>query len=215
MRNLLLTSFFLIVLLIGCVSVKPKKIRPSGEFPGREQIFPDFQGTTLYRATLNIKKHRMTGLLLVKHIDSISPGYKSTPIFRIIFTNEVGITFFDFELKKDSMHLISCFESFNKKPFINILKTDFRALTSIEDFNPQKIFRQDSTNYLVVFGETKSMKIWKIYSPSADTLYNISAKSNFADPVFITLSQYSSGSPAKIVLTNPFVGLKLSLRKLK
>lgn len=215
MRNLLLTNFFLILFLTGCISVKPKEIRPSEEIPGREYFFPDFHGTTLYRATLKIKKHIITGLLLVKNMDSSSVSLHNTPVFRIIFTNEIGITFFDFELKKDSMRVISCFESLNKKSFLRILKTDFKALTNIEDFKPCTIFRQDSTNNLVLFGKTKNMKIWRTYAPSGDTLYGVSAKSNFIDPVSITLSQYSGGSPAKIILINPFIGLKLSLRKLK
>ncbi|MCX6279682.1 MAG: hypothetical protein NT004_16530, partial [Bacteroidetes bacterium] len=122
MKNLLFVSICFIIILTGCISVKPKGIKPSGENQIQHKAIPILFVNSLFKATLEIKKHRLTGLLLIKRMDSAVEGISSKGrVYRIVFTNEIGMTFFDLELSRDSGKMISCFASFNKKAFIKIL----------------------------------------------------------------------------------------------
>lgn len=128
--------------------------------------------------------------------------------------NEIGMTFFDLEMKTDSFKVISCFESLNKNALMKIFETDFRMLTLDGSLKNEKFYRQDGTNNIVLSGEAGKYKTWQTWSPSADTLYSTAAKSTIADPVIITFDTYKDGFPAKITIENPFIGMKLFLRKL-
>jgi hypothetical protein len=223
MKSLWLISLATLMLW-GCVSIKPGGLT-------RDKAAPDLPGTAitryrapessqLYKATLDIKKHHLTGLLVIKRMDTVAPqGAQKKPedspgTFRIVFVNEVGMTFFDLELSPDSLHVVSCFASLNRKALINILETDFRILTMNDPMQDQKHYRKDGTNQCVVTGKTGRYKVWQTWSPGNDTLMYVGAKSTIADPVRILFDNYKDGTPGKITIENPFIGLKWSLRRL-
>jgi len=102
----------------------------------------------------------------------------------------------------------------NKKILIKIFETDFRLLTGTNPVISGDFYIQSPTNNQVVAGKTGKYKTWQTFSPSCDTLYKTSGKSTIADPVFISYQDYSHGFPTRIILENPFIGMKLSLRVL-
>jgi hypothetical protein len=186
----------------------------------------------MFKATLDIKKHHLTGLLIVKRMDSAVPlvlpeGITSSPapdrkargdsqkVYRVVFMNEIGMTFFDLEIKTDSFNVISSFESLNKKALMNIFETDFRILTWAGPLKTKNTYRRQDTQNLVISGKAGKYQTWQTFSPGGDTLYTFAAKSTIADPVIIQFENYSEGFPLKITLENPFIGMKLTLRKLK
>jgi len=127
--------------------------------------------------------------------------------------NEVGMTFFDFELKSDSFNVVSCFPSLNKKSLMNILETDFRMLATVENLSHEKSYRDVAKN-MVLYGNTGKYKVWQTFDPAGDTLLQTTAKSGIADAVFITFDKYSDGIPQRICIENPFIGMKITLKKL-
>ena len=137
-----------------------------------------------------------------------------SPVYRIVFANEIGMTFFDLELKHDSYNVIYCFESLNKKALMKIFETDFRLLTDTDTLNSKKYYKQTGTGNVVIEGNSGRYKTWQTFSPSGDTLYTKSGKSTLADPVIISYLKYSEGFPVKITIENPFIGMKLTLRLL-
>jgi hypothetical protein len=230
----------LMLLIAGCVSIKPSDVGRGTLDVGRggkdgsaDTLFVTRHASPvtkyvpplsshLFKATLDIKKHHLTGLLVIKRMDSLTPppappqtGRGDCPgIYRVVFMNEVGMTFFDLELQPDSLKVVSCFESLNKKTLMKIFETDFRMLISSGSLSDQKIYRQESTNNLIIKGEAGKYKTWQTWSPSGDTLWVTAAKSTMADPVTITYEKYKDGSPLKITIENPFIGMKLMLKKL-
>jgi hypothetical protein len=204
------------LLLAGCVSIKPAHIKRDAS-PATPQLsgitrYAPPAASHMFKATLDIKKHHLTGLLIVKRMDSTSG---SQNIYRVVFMNEIGMTFFDLEIQTDSFKVVSSFESLNKKALMNILETDFRILTWNGLLKTKKSYRQQDSHNLVLSGTSGKYQIWQTFSPGGDTLYTLSAKSNLADPVIIQFEKYSEGFPLKITLENPFIGMKLTLRKLK
>jgi hypothetical protein len=228
----------LVLLMAACVSIKPGNVTRDGKVTSDESVTQEVtrhasrvtaditlhaSRVTFYKATLDIKKHHLTGLLIVKRMDSLATPPLAPPqtgrggdfkIYRIVFANEIGMTFFDLELKSDSFRVISCFESLDKKALMKIFETDFRLLTGMDPERNERFYRQSGTNNLVISARAGKYKTWQTFSPSGDTLYKTAGKSTFADPVFISYLKYRDGFPVKITVENPFIGMKWSLRLL-
>jgi len=219
----------LILLAAGCVSIKPKEVTRNASHLKMETNHPGdrfliarentkISSFTLFKAALNIKKHHLSGLLVIKRMDSTAGTGTSEqvikPVYRIVFANEIGMTFFDLELRSDSLKVISCFESLNKKALMKIFETDFRLLTGINPVTSMDFYSQSPSNNQVIAGKAGKYKVWQTFSQSGDTLYKTSGKSTIADPVFISYQNYSRGFPTRIIMENPFIGMKLSLRLL-
>jgi hypothetical protein len=147
--------------------------------------------------------------------DTIQSGSGiSVGTYRIVFVNEVGMTFFDFELSPTRLQVISCFASLNRKSLLSILETNFRMLTKNGSLDNEIYYRNKETNQVIVSGETGKYKVWNTYSADGDTLQVVGAKSNMADPAIIAYEKYTDGAPRKISIENPFIGMKMSLRRL-
>jgi hypothetical protein len=177
----------------------------------------------LYKTSLDIKKHHLSGMLMIKKIavlvKDIEPGHMQpetltgdSELFRIVFFNEIGMKYFDLELKRDSFTVISCFTSLNKKALLKIFETDFRMLLDQQTAENDGFYRQEETNMLVLKSRAGKYQTWKIYAPAGDTLLKTSAKSTIADPVFIYYPQYSGGLPSKISIENPVIGMKFFMK---
>ena len=218
----------LFLLIAGCVPIKPLNVTRD---KSRITHYASPVTNNLFKATLDIKKHHLTGLLLIKRMDAPPPPPQTeiapppTPsqtgigekggIYRIVFANEMGMTFFDLEIQPDSFKVVSCFESLNKKALMKIFETDFRLLAGIDPVQNEKVYRQKATNNQILYSKSGRYKIWQTYSPSGDTLYSTAGKSSFADPVIIMYFNYKAGFPSKITIKNPVIGMNMSLRLLK
>jgi hypothetical protein len=224
MKNSWFISIF-VLLFAGCVSVKPAKLTRDPSQITRNnvihqplQVIPFSSRFLLFKASLDIKKHHLTGLLVIKRMDSLidagNPGRGIRPVYRIVFANEIGMTFFDLELTCDSLKVISCFESLNKKALMKIFRTDFLLLTGMDTMTEKRFYTQSPTNNLVVFGKAGKLKSWQTFSPSGDTLIKTSGKSTIADPVIISYLKYEKGFPTRITVENPFISMKLTMRLL-
>ncbi len=76
----------------------------------------------LFKTSLDISKNHLTGLMFFKQTSDSS--------FRIIFTNEMGMKFFDLEFVKEKFIIQYCFPSLSRKSLMKIFEADFRLLLS-------------------------------------------------------------------------------------
>ena len=213
MRSLLFVS---LLALSGCVSIKPGHLvpDPGAPVPASTVRYRPPDSTDIFKASLDIRDHHLTGLLLIKNMHSAPPG-SATEDYRAVFMNEIGMTFFDLELKAGSMRMVSCFPSLDRKALFRILETDLRVLLGQVDPHPCKKYRQDSTNYLATGGKSGRYKSWQCWSQGGDTLFVQTAKSTPADPVRMVFSQYTDGSPTRISLENKVIKMKMQLRRIR
>jgi hypothetical protein len=221
------SSWFISILLIlataGCVSVKPLRVTRDTSGLSREVMREPFLSpntSRLFKASMSIKKHQLTGLLLVKRMDTITleppqaGKQEYGAVYRIVFANEMGMTYFDLELKNAGFQVISCFGPLKKRALLKILETDFRLLTGSAPCQYKMAFIQNSTGNRIFYGRSGRYQIWETWSPSGDTLFTAAAKSNIADPAIISYQRDNNGVPMKINVENPVIGLKISLRML-
>ncbi|MFH1159907.1 MAG: hypothetical protein V1733_03045 [bacterium] len=233
MKYLILSNVILICSLAGCTSIKPRNLGPVPPPPSASYQLPtancrlptfftdpSFQ-KALFKASMDIRDYHLTGLVFMKKILDTRYGIRDTGygmrdlgscVYRVVFSNELGMTFFDFEISADSMQVIYCFEPMNKKPMLKILGTNFRLLLGTHmTEEPCLWFFQRETGNLVGKDKSDHFKRWSTFSPAGDTLYSVACKSTFADATRISFTQYNLGFPGKIRIENPFVKLKLSL----
>jgi hypothetical protein len=116
MRYLLFSVFFW-----SCVS-DYKTLKPIAPDPA---CFRSVQlsglSTAWYDASVNVAGKHISGLLLVKNMPD-----RST---RLIFTNEAGVTFFDFEFgKNQSFRVHKVIRQLDRKPVLHVLNRDFALI---------------------------------------------------------------------------------------
>ena len=86
-----------------------------------ERVSPKYIETSWYTASVDVVGRHLSGLLLIKHMPDSS--------YRVVFTNEAGITFFNFEFAGDgSFKAHYVLDKLNKKPVIETLRKDFALL---------------------------------------------------------------------------------------
>jgi hypothetical protein len=112
--------FFSIIILANCQSVY-KSLKPVQYAHDCVQKFKPAFKVNWYNATVDVIGKHISGLLIFKTMPDSS--------MRVVFTNEVGVTFFDFEFKNDgSFKVHQIIEQMNKKAVTNLLRKDFELI---------------------------------------------------------------------------------------
>lgn len=216
MRYLFFGSFYISILLSGCQSIRPGHLvlisdhssSDSSNATGNKTLPTPFSSPAfekaLFKASMDIREHHLTGLIFVKKIPDT--GY------RIVFSNEFGMTYFDVAIGNNLFNLNYCFEPLNKKILWKILETDFRLLFASEpSVGSPEYYLQDQTNYIVIRNKQDDLTRWDLFENSCDTLAETRGKSNMADQAKLSFSTFREGFPSRISIDNPIIKLKISL----
>src|SRR5688572_179865 len=116
-------NFILVSILTGVLGCSPKPYSYLESGKSLPSCLPALQpqfSTMLYNAQVNVAGRHLSGLLLFKTMADSSK--------RVIFTNEMGVTFFDFEFSRKGFRVVSCVRQMNKNVVINRLKSDLGLL---------------------------------------------------------------------------------------
>jgi len=117
-------SFICILLLSSCASEYKHLQKSSPDVSCSQRVVPRYSGTSWYDASIDVTGRHMSGLLLMKSMPDSSK--------RVVFTNEAGITFFDFSFSKDGVFkTITIIKQLNKKPVIRTLSKDFALVLGL------------------------------------------------------------------------------------
>ena len=212
MRNLSFVSLFLIsILLSGCSTLKPFGLKPCQD--GADSLaltrspYKDRFDKLLFKASLDIRKEHLTGLLLVKRMPDST--------IQIGFANEIGMTFFTFIIREDGFEAPYVFEPMNRKPLISIFRTCFELMLEYEtDPKSRSILCNSEEDFVSAGSRSGRYKAWStIYrSPSkGSVLYGMN---NFWDRTRIIFSDVSNGVPQTVSVSTPMVGLEMELKLL-
>src|SRR5450432_1006082 len=118
MRYLLLTSC--LVILLGCSSAYKHLQATTGDARDLQKFKPAFS-VALYRTGVDVVGNHLSGILLIKRMPDSS--------MRMVFSNEIGFKFFDFEFSKGGgFKVFSIVKQMNKKPVIKTLRKDFELI---------------------------------------------------------------------------------------
>jgi hypothetical protein len=88
------------------------------------KLAPDQFQTSWYHASVDVVGNHISGLLLVKNMPDSSQ--------RVVFTNEVGMTFFDFGFSGNAeFRVFSIIKQLDSRPIINTLRKDFELILGL------------------------------------------------------------------------------------
>jgi hypothetical protein len=119
----LLCSFFSI-LLLSCASDYKNLQSLNPDQTCFDKIAPLQFNTSWYNASVDVMGKHLSGLLLFKNMPDSS--------YRVVFTNEAGITFFDFGFSKQGdFKVFNVIEQLDKKAVINTLRKDFELVLGL------------------------------------------------------------------------------------
>jgi hypothetical protein len=195
-----------ILLMSGVSTVSGQKPGFTFNQAGRwSPVFPADLEKALFRATMDVMDHHMTGLMLIKRTSDTS--------FRINFSNEVGMTFFDLESTTGKMKVISVFPDMNRKSLLSMLDTDFKMLL-FRDMTVKSMDTEDRcTSDSVIVHHVVSARGKYTYTVHCDglKLKGIESANKGFKRTILDFQYRDNSIPLKINVKNPSIRLNLQL----
>jgi len=175
-----------------------------GQGPYTTAIFDSSFERALYKGSMDISKHHLSGLFLLKRISGNS--------IRIVFSNQMGINFFDFELRGDEFIVHYCFPSLEKKSLLKLLENDFRLLlipdTTIKKMKPE---RSGDPGLLIFRVKSARGSSHCTYDKDSGKLRRIETSPSFIRRTDLRVDGDERLQPAKIHISNPVIGLHIRM----
>lgn len=205
MRFLLLSSCLLI--LASCSSVY-KNLKPAeGDLRSIKKFAPDFTNV-LYKTEVDvIGGHHLSGLLLIKTLPDKS--------VRMVFSNEMGFKFFDFEFKPDDgFKVYYIIKQMDKRPVIITLQKDFE-LVMMRKQNPSTGYMRTDDNYLYyVFPQEKGANYY-VTNKTGTELIRMERSSDRKPVVQAIIGGIHDGIPDTIGISHKNFKFNIGLKRLK
>lgn len=206
-RNAGLASLLFITILITGCSAAYKSLEPVDYKTGCVQQFKPTFTRALYNTQVNILKHHLSGLLLVKQMPDSST--------RILFSMETGFKFFDFEFDKNKefkVHYI--IDKMNRKPVINTLRKDFELVLMMHLKNDSlQTFTKDS----LTFHRFANNGLYDYYITDSNCtkLLRIEQATEKKKKTSIVMQDYKDGVPDTIGISHHNIKFDIGLKKLE
>ncbi|HWK03008.1 MAG TPA: hypothetical protein VNS58_05230 [Puia sp.] len=203
MRYLLLISSLIIQL--GCTSAYRNLQHTTGD-PNNLQRFKPVITTALYKIDVNVIGKYLSGLLLLKTMPDSS--------LRMVFSNEMGFKFFDFEFAPGGRFKVNYIISkMNKKPVIKTLRKDFE-LVLMQSLDPSTAYiLKDSSLLYYVFPRSNGFYYY-ITNPAGDELVRMERSSKRKPVVEAIMKDYHDGIPDTIGITHKTFHFTIGLKKI-
>ena len=146
-----------LLLMFGCSPVHKQMQSAQADINVLQKFKPAFS-VALYKTTVDVVGNHLSGLLLIKKMPDSST--------RMVFSNEMGFTFFDFEFAADGKFKVySIIKKMNKKSVIKTLQHDFELLLmSRLDFSNSSVRTENGFLYFI-FPQNKG---YNYYITNAD-----------------------------------------------
>jgi hypothetical protein len=197
---------FSLLLCLGCAS-DYKMLQPSSpDGACIDKLKPSGLATAWYDASIDVVGHHISGLLLIKNMSDSSS--------RMVFTNEAGFKFFDFEfVPGGGFKVHHVIRQLDKKPVIRLLQKDFALMLGIPFKNrPWQAWR-DGNEYFYGVRQKKEMHYF-ITGKDCASLQRIESGSDKKRVVSLTFHGPNAQKPDSINLTHHTFAMQIRLRKL-
>ncbi|WP_121808220.1 hypothetical protein [Mucilaginibacter kameinonensis] len=204
-RFLLLSSFLLV--LAGCSSVY-KNLKPAeGNIREIKKFAPDFTNV-LYKTEVDvIGGHHLSGLLLIKTLPDKS--------VRMVFSNEMGFKFFDFEFKPDGgFKVYYIIKQMDKRPVIITLQKDFELVMMCKQNPETGYMRQDNSFLYYVFPQERGANYY-ITNKAGTDLIRMERSSDRKPVVQAIMHNFHDGIPDTIGISHKNFKFNIGLKRLK
>jgi hypothetical protein len=110
-------------MLLGCSADYSRLSRAASGDSCASRLVPFHMETAWYNASVEVVGKHISGLLLIKNMPDSTQ--------RVVFTNEAGVTFFDFAFAGEAFTVHSIVSQLDKKAVIKTLRKDFALMLGI------------------------------------------------------------------------------------
>ena len=181
--------------------------QPESYLPGQDHhILAVFDSTfekALYKGSFNISRHHISGLYLIKRVPDNS--------FRIIFTNELGMKFFDLEIGEKGSIVHFCYPSLKKRALLKLLENDFRLLFFPVTTIRMKQLRSRDPVLLRYGVKIRKGNFYYTFRKETGKILRIQTSKTLLGKTDLRLDNRSSMLPAHIRLDNSTIHLHIRM----
>jgi hypothetical protein len=162
--------------------------------------------TVLYNTQVNVAGNHLSGLLLFKKIPDNS--------IRVVFSNELGVKFFDFEYKGSEFKVHYIMKKLNRKAVVGQLKKDIGFLLMHRINLPDaESFRSGDELF---FGfDDKNEKTYYITDSTCHNLLRIENSSPRKTKIIVYLTPYRSGMADSVYINHQTFEFNISLKQIE
>ena len=199
-------AFFAATAMLGACAHPYRTLRPFTGNPACLRAFqPDYNGV-VYRTEVDVVGKHLGGLLILKTMPDSST--------RIVFTSEMGLTFFDFAFSKDgAFKVYHIIKQMDKKPVIKTLRKDFELILW-EHTDPVHL-RMLTNGKEFYYGFPQEKGINYYITDSACTRLVRAEKSSSRKP-FVTAEWpgFAGGTPDSVLIRHTQFSFTIALKRL-
>ncbi len=203
-----LSSCLLLVigLLLGCSPAHQQMQSSTKEISILQKFKPAFT-VALYNTTVDVVGNHLSGLLLVKKMPDSST--------RLVFSNEMGFTFFDFEFAADgTFKVYSIIKKLNKRSVIKTLQHDFELVLMNNLDKSKATVKTNAGLIYFIFPQTKGYNYY-ITNQSGGELVRMERSSGKKTIVEAVMKNYINGIPDTIGISHKTFEFNIGLKRLE
>ena len=161
----------------------------------------------LYNTTVDVMSNHLSGLLLIKKMPDSST--------RVVFSNEMGLGFFDFEFAPDgSFKIYSIMKKLNKKSVIKTLQHDFELVLMNNLDNSKAVVKTNEGLTYFIFPQSKGFNYY-ITNQSGNELVRMERASNKKTIVEAVMKNYINGIPDTIGISHKTFEFNIGLKRIE
>jgi hypothetical protein len=203
-RYLLLSSSLLIFL--GCSPAYKQMQVAAGDINSLHKFKPVFTTAALYNTQVDVVGNHLSGLLIIKKMPDSS--------IRMVFSNEVGFKFFDFEFAADGKFKVySVIKQMNKKAVLKTLRHDFELIL-MEHTDSATSIRTANGLLYYIFPQKKGYNYY-ITDSTGNKLVRMERASKTKTVLEAIMENYTSGTPDTIGITHKTFNFTIGLKKIE
>lgn len=195
-----------ILFLFGCSQKATKNLVDSSVNNNcLTTLKPSFE-SVLYNTQVDITSHHLSGLLLMKKLEGDTT--------RVVFTNEMGLKYFDFEFTTNNFKVIYCMRKLNKKIIINQLKKNFSLiLMNRSDLNAYQLVKTDSLKYYKL--DNAKDQTYYIIDNSCSKIERIEIKDDDKKKIILFLKGEKNGIAEEIFINYQTFKFDINLKQIE
>ena len=178
----------------------------AGDVTSLQKFKPAFT-VALYSTQVDVIGNHLSGLLLIKKMPDSST--------RLVFSNEMGFKFFDFEFSADgNFKVYSVIKQMNKKAVLKTLRKDFELVLMNKLDSTRVDVRTDSGLLYYVFPNEKGYYYY-ITNQSGDQLLRMERASKRKVVVEAVIQNYINGIPDSVNISHKKFGFIIALKRIE
>ena len=199
------------LLIMGCFPVHQQMQSAPDSYRGADvnvlQKFKPAFTVALYNTTVDVMGNHLSGLLLIKKMPDSST--------RMVFSNEMGLGFFDFEFAADGNFKVhSIMKKLDKKSVIKTLQHDFELVLMNNLDNSKAVVKTNEGLTYFIFPQSKGFNYY-ITNQSGDELVRMERASNKKIIVEAVMKNYINGIPDTIGISHKTFEFNIGLKRIE